>query len=153
MEFDRDRLAKLAGIRGDEAPTQGAQPVRTSESGIIREGRTAPRSSESADVSRLREIIRAETRSMIAEARAQRSAAESGDLQLIQGRRSLREAAAMGFYGPGFGGKSFVLSGPMTSASRFASLKEVDELEETDDKNEMDEPDHKNEMDEPDIED
>ena len=139
MEFDRDRLAKLAGIRGDEAPTQGAQPVMTSASGIIREGRTARRPAESADVRRLREIIRAETRSMIAEARAQRSVAESGDLQRIQGRRSLREAAAMGFYGPGFGGKSFILGGPMTSASRFSSLKEVDEMDEIDDKNETDE--------------
>jgi hypothetical protein len=127
MEFDRDRLAKLAGIRGDEAPTQGAQPVRTSESGIIREGRTAPRSSESADVSRLREIIRAETRSMIAEARAQRSAAESGDLQRIQGRRSLREAAAMGFYGPGFAGSPRpVLGGPMSSSGRLAWLTEAE---------------------------
>ena len=286
MEFDRDRLAKLAGIRGDEAPTQAAQPVRTSASGIIRERRTktlrssfgtkrllegsdAPRidsgtiraaleaanipgldvsnintdevanlinnptpevenianklepkisedpefqealevlseskeaavgfsvilaalgaaapfmqglnvqtggmavagaiaaalslwgavqpttreetgddrsrayrasklsesrsihrSSESADVSRLREIIRSETRSMIAEARAQRALAESGDLQRIQGRRSLREAAAMGFYGPGFAGSPRpVLGGPMSSSGRLAWLTEAE---------------------------
>lgn len=122
MEFDRDRLAKLAGIRGEDAPTTAAPqaPVRRSEpGGLIREGRAAAARRplrESAEVQQLRGIIRRETRSVMREMAAERAAIREGNITQLQTRRSLKEAVAMGFYGPGFGdSRQGILGGPIRS--------------------------------------
>jgi len=66
----------------------------------------------------------------------------------IQQKKSLTEAITMGFAGFGFGGKNPVLGGPMTSASRFASLREADAAEDEEGTLEMDEADNLEESDE-----
>jgi len=60
---------------------------------------------------------------------AERAAGLSVDS--IQSKKSLTEAIALGFAGIGFGGKSPVLGGPLTSASRLAS-SQVNEADEPD---------------------
>jgi len=54
-------------------------------------------------VQQLRGIIRRETRSVMREMAAERAAIREGNITQLQTRRSLTEAVAMGFYGPGFG--------------------------------------------------
>lgn len=107
MEFDPDRLAKLAGISGAE-PVSTPKPAAKqapAASGLIRES-AAPRrrSPESKEVRQLRQLIRTEASQVIREMRAERRALAEGDLTRLQTRRSLNEAVAMGFYGPGFAG-------------------------------------------------
>lgn len=85
----------------------------------------------SADEQKLRALIRREAGKMLQER------ASGTDVTRVQQRKSLTEAITMGFAGIGFGSNRGVLGGPMTSASRFASLYEsedaaTDELEEGD---------------------
>ncbi len=63
--------------------------------------------------------------------RTSRSASSS--LAGLQQKKSLTEAITMGFAGIGFGGRNGIIGGPMTSASRFASLveAEVEEMDES----------------------
>lgn len=107
MEFDRDRMLKLAGIKENKSSTDTPQKrtQATSGAGLIKESRRSPRcENESRDLQRLRELIELETRSVVREITEGRNSGIEFDISGIQGRRSLSEAAAMGFYGPGFGG-------------------------------------------------
>ena len=159
MKFDTDRFAKLAGLPASDK-AESAAPKSSASRSVMTEARRvaraqAPLLNESAEVQKLRAIIRREALSVIKEMR-------EGALSRVQGKKSLNEAVTMGFYGPGFGGKSFILGGPMTSASRFASLKEVEEMDEAEvasasksfenpqESDDLDESDDKKEMDEAD---
>jgi hypothetical protein len=124
MKFDIDRFAKLAGIRGTVDAPKSAAPA--APAAVLKE--SASRLEESAEIKNLRRIIREETRSIL----TSRNSAKKTDEALVEGvqrSKSLTEAmATLGFLGPGFGGNNaFVLGGPMTSASRIASLREEDE--------------------------
>ena len=127
MEFNSKRFLKLAGLPDAEPVAQ----VRPSPRPLTESARRSP--AMSADEQKLRSLIRREAQRMISE-RATRTANPS--VAAIQQKKSLTEAITMGFAGFGFGGKSPVLGGPMTSTSRFASLseaeKDIEELDETD---------------------
>ena len=105
MEFDPDRLAKLAGISGSDAATTTAAPhtPASAPGGLIRESAASSRRApESKEVKQLRQLIRAEASQMIREMRSQRAGSR------------LSESVAMGFYGPGFGdSRQGILGGPM----------------------------------------
>ena len=125
MEFDSKRLLNLAGIPDHEPTAQ----VRSTPRPLTESARRAP--SMSADEQKLRALIRREAGKMLQER------ASGTDVTRVQQRKSLTEAITMGFAGIGFGSNRGVLGGPMTSASRFASLYEsedaaTDELEEGD---------------------
>ena len=117
MEFNSKRFLKLAGLPDNE-PVAHERP---SPRPLTESARRAP--AMSADELKLRSLIRREAQRMLSE-RASRSASPS--VAGIQQKKSLTEAITMGFAGFGFGGKNPVLGGPMTSASRFASLREAD---------------------------
>lgn len=121
MEFDPDRLAKLAGISGTEPASKPAVKQAPASSGLIRESAALRKhSSESKEVKQLRQLIRTEASQVIREMKAERLALAEGDLTRLQTRRSLSEAVAMGFYGPGFAGsRASTLGGPMTSSGRL----------------------------------
>lgn len=123
MEFDPDRLAKLAGISGAEPASKPAVKQAPASSGLIRESAALRKhSSESKEVKQLRQLIRTEASQVIREMKAERRALAEGDLTRLQTRRSLNEAVAMGFYGPGFAGsRASTLGGPMTSSGRLSS--------------------------------
>jgi hypothetical protein len=124
MKFNSQRFCQLAGIR--ETPTApAAQPV-PAQGRSLNESKASPMS---ADERRLRDIIRAEARRMIAE-RTGGTSVES-----IQSKRSLTEAIALGFAGIGFGGKANILGGPFTSARTVMSTQ-VNEAEEPDESDE-----------------
>ena len=116
MEFDPDRLAKLAGISGADAATTTTAPHKPASApgGLIRESAASSRRApESKEVKQLRQLIRAEAAQMIREMRSQRAGSR------------LSESVAMGFYGPGFAGSPLpVLGGPMSSSGRVASIEE-----------------------------
>jgi hypothetical protein len=117
MEFDPDRLAKLAGISGAEPVSKPAAKQAPAPSGLIRESAASSRRShESREVKQLRQLIRTEASQVIREMRAERRALAEGNITRLQTRRSLTEAVAMGFYGPGFGDpRAPVLGGPIGS--------------------------------------
>lgn len=144
MEFDSKRFLKLAGLPDNE-PSAVERP---SPRALTESARRAP--VMSADEQKLRSLIRKEAQRMLGE-RTSRSA--SSNLAGPRQKKSLTEAITMGFAGFGFGGKSPVLGGPMTSASRFASLYEADGVEdeegtlgEADELDEMDELDETDDM-------
>lgn len=130
MDFDTDRFAKLAGLPSSKthspapkAPDRSEHAVRS----VMTESHSRKSSDhihESAEIKKLRSIIRREALSVLKQMNESKLAVRDTDLLKAQKRKSLTEAVTMGFYGPGFGGKSFVLGGPMTSASGFASLVE-----------------------------
>lgn len=136
MKFDTDRFAKLAGLPAAKTePTPAAARPAPANRSVMNESRRSPaRIQESAEIKELRAIIRKETLAVLKQMNESKLAVRDADLLKTQRTKSLNEAITMGFYGPGFGGKSFVLGGPMTSASRFASLIESDleEMEESD---------------------
>lgn len=143
MEFDSKRFLKLAGLPDNEpAVSERPAPRPLTES-----ARRAP--VMSADEQKLRSLIRREAQRMLSE-RALRPV--GSNLARAQQKKSLTEAITMGFAGFGFGGKSPVLGGPMTSASRFASLREADGVEDEEgtlgEADDMDEADSLEEMDE-----
>lgn len=117
MEFDTKRFLQLAGIPDRE--TAGPSSVNTAPRPLVESARRAP--AMSADEQKLRTIIRREAKKMISERAAMMA---NSDVVSVQSKKSLTEAITMGFAGFGFGGKSPVLGGPMTSASKFASLYE-----------------------------
>lgn len=125
MKFDIDRFAKLAGIRSAAEAPKSAAP--TAPASVLKE--SSSRLAESAEIKQLRQIIRSETRAILESAKASKTQSVDALVENVQRSRSLTEAmATLGFAGPGFGNnKSFVLGGPMTSASRIASLHEEDE--------------------------
>jgi hypothetical protein len=116
MEFDPDRLAKLAGISGADAATTTAAPHNPASApgGLIRESAASSRRApESKEVKQLRQLIRAEASQMIREMRSQRAGSR------------LSESVTMGFYGPGFAGsRASALGGPITSSGRLSRLFE-----------------------------
>lgn len=122
MKFDIDRFAKLAGIRAAAEAPKSAAPAS-----VLKE--SSSRLAESAEIKQLRQIIRSETRAILESAKASKTQSVDALVENVQRSRSLTEAmVTLGFAGPGFGNnKSFVLGGPMTSASRIASLHEEDE--------------------------
>jgi hypothetical protein len=131
MKFDIDRFAQLAGLPASKntAPTPAVSAP--SERAVMTESRRVPaRAQESADIQKLRSIIRRETVAVLKQMNESKLAVREADLLKTQKSKSLNEAITMGFYGPGFGGKSFVLGGPLTSAARFSSLVEAEEMEE-----------------------
>jgi len=121
MEFDTKRMLKLAGVSDGEATTSKKVVSRPLVESTRRVNGT------SADEQKLRSLIRREAQKMLSE-RAARAA--KPDVTHVQQKKSLTEAIAMGFAGFGFGGKSPVLGGPMTSASRIFGLQES-ELQES----------------------
>lgn len=128
MEFNEKRFLQLAGIHSKEAANSSEQRTEPTERRSLTESaKRAP--AASSDEQKLRALIRREAQKMISE-RAVRAA--NPDVARIQQKKSLTEAITMGFAGIGFGGRNGVLGGPMTSASRFASLveSEVEELDE-----------------------
>jgi hypothetical protein len=124
MKFDIDRFAKLAGIRGTVEAPKSAAPA--APAAVLKE--SASRLEESAEIKNLRRIIREETRSILTSKKASKKTDEAL-VEGVQRSKSLTEAmVTLGFLGPGFGGNNaFVLGGPMTSASKIASLHEEDE--------------------------
>lgn len=129
MEFDTKRFLQLAGIPDNSSPAAAAKtaaPASRAPQALVESALRTP--ARSSDEDKLRSLIRREARKMISE-RVQRAA--NHDIASIQTKKSLTEAITLGFMGLGFGGKSPVLGGPMTSASRFASLDEVLEEEES----------------------
>lgn len=139
MEFNSKRFLKLAGLPDNE-PVAHERP---SPRPLTESARRAP--AMSADEQKLRSLIRREAQRMLSE-RTARSTSPS--VAGIQQKKSLTEAITMGFAGFGFGGKNPVLGGPMTSASRFASLREADAAEDEEGTLEMDEADNLEESDE-----
>lgn len=143
MEFDLDRLAKLAGISGEEA--KPATKQESAPSALIRESASSRRRvTESKEVNQLRNIIRRETHSVMREMRAERRSLAEGDITNLQEKRSLNEAVAMGFYGPGFGGtRGSVLGGPFGSRGSWplveSNYEEGSEDNSADDLNEAEE--------------
>lgn len=135
MKFDIDRFAKLAGLPADraEAAPSATRPAPASRN-VMTESqsrRTPAKIQESAEIKQLRAIIRKETVAVLNQMNESKMAVKDSQIVRTQKAKSLNEAITMGFYGPGFGNnKSFVLGGPMTSASRFASLSEADEMDE-----------------------
>jgi hypothetical protein len=128
MEFDTKRFLQLAGIADNSSPATAAKTASLSPRTRQALVESAPKTpARSLDEDNLRSLIRREARKMISE-RMLRAA--SHDISSIQTKKSLTEAITLGFMGLGFGGKSPILGGPMTSASRFASLDEVLEEEE-----------------------
>lgn len=149
MEFDAKRFLKLAGI-SDDAPAErlgSSTPQPRSASRTLVE--SARRPAMSSDEQKLRSLIRREARKMISE-RAMR--VSSPNVDRVQQRKSLVEAITLGFAGIGFGSNRGVLGGPMTSASRFASLYEAEGPEDHEGKLEMHEDDSYNESPDPDLE-
>lgn len=133
MKFDIDRFAKLAGLPADkhEAAPAAVRPAPEARSVMTESRKTPPRIQESAEVKQLRAIIRRETVEVLKQMNESKFDVKDSQIVRAQKAKSLNEAITMGFYGPGFGSnKSFVLGGPMTSASRFASLSEADEMDE-----------------------
>lgn len=127
MEFDTKRFLQLAGISDNSTParaTKTTAPTAQPRQALVES--TSRPATRSSDEDKLRSLIRREARKMISE-RLQRAA--NPDIESIQTKKSLTEAITLGFMGLGFGDKSPVLGGPMTSASRFASLDEVLEEE------------------------
>ena len=125
MEFDTKRMMKLAGVPDTEPVASGRSASRP----LVESSRRAP--AMSADEQKLRSLIRREAGRMLQER------ASGTDVTRVQQRKSLTEAITLGFAGIGFGSNRGVLGGPMTSASRFASLYESEdaatgELEEGD---------------------
>lgn len=125
MKFDIDRFAKLAGIRAAAEAPKSTGP--TAPASVLKE--SASRLEESAEIKRLRQIIRSETQAILESTKTSKTASTDKLVESVQRSKSLTEAmTTLGFLGPGFGNnKSFVLGGPMTSASRVASLREEDE--------------------------
>lgn len=123
MEFDPDRLAKLAGISGADAATTTAAPHKPTSApgGLIRESAASSRRApESKEVKQLRQLIRTEAVQMIREMRSQRAGSR------------LSESVTMGFYGPGFAGSQpSTLGGPIGSR-RFWQLIESNYEEDMD---------------------
>ena len=118
MKFDADRFSQLAGL--PNPPKAGTKKPLT-------EGRTTKaKQGEPAEIKELRRIIRREAKQMVESMKRREVQKDTHTVRKLQKTRSLTEAIAMGFAGPGFGGKSFALGGPMTSARSFASLKEGD---------------------------
>lgn len=121
MEFDTKRMLKLAGVSDGESTASKKVANRP----LVESTRHV--NGTSADEQKLRSLIRREAQKMLGE-RALRVA--NPDVSNIQQKKSLTEAITMGFAGFGFGGKSPVLGGPMTSASRIFGLQES-ELQES----------------------
>ena len=129
MKFDMDRLSQLAGISTEAADNtekvSANRAVRPTSDGLIRESRNRIR--ESSDLTKLREIIRKETHSIIKTLRENSVKRDERLVERSQRSKSLTEAmTTMSFAGPGFGGKSLVLGAPMTSAKKLASLFETE---------------------------
>lgn len=124
MEFNSKRFLKLAGLPDNESVAHETPAPRP----LTESARRAP--VMSADEQKLRSLIRKEAQRMLSE-RTSRSASSS--LAGLQQKKSLTEAITMGFAGIGFGGRNGIIGGPMTSASRFASLveAEVEEMDES----------------------
>lgn len=138
MNFDTKRLSQLAGITGpgldieSESYDMSSQPRRLDE-------RRVPAGTDTGDERQLRLIIRKEARKMIQERLFRQ---KSVDLHALQKKKSLTEAIAMGFAGPGFGSNDHVLGGPLTSAPGVASRGcASDEAEFEEDRTGL-EPDH-----------
>ena len=121
MEFDAKRFLKLAGISDEGDAKRPDGPALQPRSATRTLTESARRPVMSSDEQKLRSLIRREAQKMISE-RATRAGNPS--IEQIQQRKSLTEAIVMGFAGIGFGSNRGVLGGPMTSASRFASLDE-----------------------------
>lgn len=131
MKFDLDRFSKLAGLEQDkDSSSSTVSRERTNAPGLMSEGRRQSNRlvRESADMQKLRAIIRRETAVVLKQMNESRSGIKDRDLIKTQSSKKLTEAIAMGFYGPGFGGnKQSILGGPMTSAFRINSIIESDE--------------------------
>lgn len=138
MEFNSKRFLKLAGLPDNEPSAHESSAPRP----LTESARRTP--AMSADEQKLRSLIRREAQRMMSE---RKSRSGSPNLTNIQQKKSLTEAITMGFAGFGFGGKNPVLGGPMTSASRFASLHEADGAEDEEGTLEMDEVDSLDETD------
>lgn len=137
MKFDTDRFARLAGLdsKRDVKSTHQAPTQRS----VMTEGsrRSASKSqlNESDDMKKLRSIIRRETLVVLKQMNESSLAVRDIDVVRAQKKKSLNEAIAMGFYGPGFGdSRASILGGAMTSGSRLFSITESEEdgLEDTD---------------------
>ena len=126
MKFDIDRFAKLAGMRTAAESTKSASPA--APAAVLKE--SAGRLAESAEIKNLRHIIRSETRAILAAKNSSKTVSDDALVEGVQRSKSFTEAmTTLGFLGPGFGGNNaFALGGAMTSASRFASLNEEDEM-------------------------
>ena len=108
MKFDMDRLSQLAGISTEAADNtekvSANRAVRPTSDGLIRESRNRIR--ESSDLTKLREIIRKETHSIIKTLRENSVKRDERLVERSQRSKSLTEAmTTMSFAGPGFGGK------------------------------------------------
>lgn len=121
MIFNEKRFLQLAGIR---IPSQ-AVPSSTK---ALSESRRAAGEGRLPEEDQLRAIIRQEAKRMLQE-RAARGAVEAS-IEKLQWTKSLVESIALGFGGPGFGNRSHILGGPMTSAASIHSLAEAEEPEE-----------------------
>ena len=128
MKFDIDRFAKLSGMRTAAETTKNTAPA--APAAVLKE--SAGRLAESAEIKNLRNIIRSETRAILAANKTSKKVSDDALVEGVQRSKSLTEAMkTLGFLGPGFGGNNaFALGGTMTSASRFASLNEEDEIAE-----------------------
>lgn len=126
MKFDIDRFVKLAGMRTAAESTKSAAPA--APAAVLKE--SAGRLAESAEIKNLRHIIRSETRAILASNNSSKKVSDDALVEGVQRSKSLTEAmTTLGFLGPGFGGNNaFDQGGAMTSASRFASLNEEDEM-------------------------
>jgi hypothetical protein len=126
MKFDIDRFAKLSGMRTTAETTKNTAPATPSS--VLKE--SAGRLAESAEIKNLRNIIRSETRAILAANKTSKKVSDDALVEGVQRSKSLTEAMkTLGFLGPGFGGNNaFAQGGTMTSASRFASLNEEDEM-------------------------
>lgn len=125
MKFDVKRFSQLAGIPEAPAvePKRATRAEQPQSPGPVPEPRRLDEVRvERSDEARLREIIRREACRMVRERFARGASVEA-----LQEKKSLTEAIAMGFAGPGFGGPSGALGGPLTSARRLASGAQVEE--------------------------
>lgn len=127
MKFDVKRFSQLAGIPDAPAvePKRATRAEQRQSPGPVSELRRIDEARpERSDEARLREIIRSEARRMVRERFAHGSETL---VEALQEKKSLIEAIAMGFAGPGFGGPIGVLGGPLTSARRLFSKSQVEE--------------------------
>jgi hypothetical protein len=130
MKFDTDRFARLAGLdnKRDAKPTHQAPTQRSvmTEGSLRRDSKS--QLNESDDMKKLRSIIRRETLVVLKQMNESSLAVRDVDIVRAQKKKSLNEAIAMGFYGPGFGdNRAAILGGALTSGSRLFSITESEE--------------------------
>ena len=87
MKFDTDRFAKLAGIRSVAEPTPASAPA--APAAVLKE--STNRLEESADVKRLRQIIRSETRAILETSKASKKNSVDSLVESAQRSKSLKD--------------------------------------------------------------